>query len=310
MKVFLAHSSIDKNFVRNLKNDLQNYGYETWFDEDDILAGESIIESIQNGIDNSDFVSVVLTFNSVNSNWVKRELNAALTKEINVNKVLVVPILRDDCEIPGFLRDKKYADFRSSYIEGFDSLLKAFKFDRSKVYPNQDITQRRIGLIRMAWDLMKKGITDLAEVKFQQALDLSPEDATIWHDLGICILHQELPANALIAFKKADELYPNNKTFLYDLGTCALIYYSHGQDDPWGMYPDPELDKKVILKLAESCLEKCKRLDDKDPVVCYQLALVYLGKNEKKKAINELEAAIKLKPDYQKALDALQSLNK
>jgi hypothetical protein len=30
-----------------------------------------------------------------------------------------------DCEVPILLREKKYADFRTSYEEGFDQLLQA-----------------------------------------------------------------------------------------------------------------------------------------------------------------------------------------
>lgn len=41
-------------------------------------------------------------------------------------KVFIFSILYRECEIPLFLADKKYADFNSSYDDGFQTLAKVF----------------------------------------------------------------------------------------------------------------------------------------------------------------------------------------
>src|SRR5262245_26921314 len=111
--IFLSHSWKDKNFVKRLAKALDSYGIRVWLDEAEINIGDSLIQKIGEAINETDFVGVVLSGNSINSEWVQRELNLAINKEFNIRKVVVLPILLEAVEIPPFLRDKLYADFTS-----------------------------------------------------------------------------------------------------------------------------------------------------------------------------------------------------
>jgi len=124
-EVFISHSSKDKNFAKWLAVDLANTGHKPWLDEWDIKVGESIPKRINEGIRDCDFVVVILTDNSVRSNWVETEWQAKYWDEIQVGEVKVIPALFSDCEIPTLLKMKKYADFRESYSDGFEDLILA-----------------------------------------------------------------------------------------------------------------------------------------------------------------------------------------
>jgi hypothetical protein len=95
-----------------------------WLDKWEMQPGDSLIDKIQNGLTESSFLLVVLSKNSVQSEWCKKELNSGLMRELNEKKVVVIPILLEDCEIPLFLQEKVYADFRSDFDEGFRLLLR------------------------------------------------------------------------------------------------------------------------------------------------------------------------------------------
>jgi len=82
-------------------------------------AGDSIPTQIGIGIDDCDFVLLLLSEKSTSSNWVEREWQAKYWREVQENKVMVIPVLVEDCKIPTLLQTKKYADFRSDYTEGF-----------------------------------------------------------------------------------------------------------------------------------------------------------------------------------------------
>jgi hypothetical protein len=125
--VFLSHSSNDKMFARWLAVDLANIGHSTWLDEWDILAGESIPSRISQGLDDCEFVVLVLSESSVASHWVEREWQAKYWDEVNSGRIHVIPALLSDCAIPTLLKTKRYADFRRSYSDGFDDLLLALK---------------------------------------------------------------------------------------------------------------------------------------------------------------------------------------
>ena len=124
-KVFLSHSSADKQFVRKLAEDLKERGLEVWFDEWEIKVGDSIVEKIQEGISSGGFLIIVLSESSVCSPWVKEEINAGFFKQVSDSDIQLLPALVMDCGIPTLLRHRKYADFRKRYISGFDEILTA-----------------------------------------------------------------------------------------------------------------------------------------------------------------------------------------
>lgn len=123
-KVFISHNSKDKDFVRRLSTDLKEHGVAFWLDEIEMGVGDSLIEKIQAGISQAKYFLIVLSKDSVNSNWVRKELNTALSMEINTGNNFILPAVIDDCEVPPFLYEKIYADFRNGYEIGLLHLLK------------------------------------------------------------------------------------------------------------------------------------------------------------------------------------------
>jgi hypothetical protein len=116
-KIFISHSSTDKTFVRSLAVDLAFIGHQPWVDEWQILAGDSIVERVGAGIEDADFMVVVLSKSAVSSQWVENEWQAKYWTEVNQKRVVVIPVVVDDCTVPTLLRAKKYVDFRQGYAE-------------------------------------------------------------------------------------------------------------------------------------------------------------------------------------------------
>jgi TIR domain len=110
--IFLSHSHADKDFARRLARDLKRAGVRIWLDEAELKIGDSLIEKIRQGIDQMEYLGVLLSSNSVNSPWVRREVDVAMNQEIEGKRVKVLPFRIDDSDLPGFLEGKLYADFR------------------------------------------------------------------------------------------------------------------------------------------------------------------------------------------------------
>jgi hypothetical protein len=127
--IFLSHNHKDKPFVRRLSDRLQAHGIRTWLDEAEMHVGDSLISKIEVAIQETAYLGVILSPNSVTSEWVRREVNIALTKEIQGKTVKVLPILYQKCEIPWFIADKIYADFTQDFDEGFEKLLARLSAD-------------------------------------------------------------------------------------------------------------------------------------------------------------------------------------
>jgi len=121
-RLFLSHSSIDKEFVRWLGEHLTAAGAKVWIDESEIKIGDSLIEKISSGVNDADFLLAILSPTSVQSEWVQRELNIAITQEIQNRRVKVLPIRIGECTPPAFLLDKKYVDFGVAQSPSLDAL--------------------------------------------------------------------------------------------------------------------------------------------------------------------------------------------
>jgi CheY-like chemotaxis protein len=127
ISVFLSHSSRDKDFVRRLAVDLQRSGFEVWFDEWEILVGDSISQRISAGLDKSAFVVVALSSHSVASGWVEKEWHSKVGTEARAREVAILPILLEHCRIPSLLADKRYADFSDDYQLGLATLVSSLR---------------------------------------------------------------------------------------------------------------------------------------------------------------------------------------
>ena len=86
----------------------------------ELALGDSLTEKIEGALTSADAILVILSKNSVESQWCKRELSAGLMRELEERKVLVMPCVIDDCKAPLFLRDKLHADFRADPDEAFN----------------------------------------------------------------------------------------------------------------------------------------------------------------------------------------------
>lgn len=122
--VFMSHSHADKPFVRRLSVDLGALGAHVWLDEAELMVGDSLFERIEAAIDQVDYLAVMMSPDSVNSAWVREELRQAMHGQMSKLGIRVLPVLLRECQIPGFLREKLYVDFRdeSQYEQGLEQL--------------------------------------------------------------------------------------------------------------------------------------------------------------------------------------------
>jgi hypothetical protein len=110
--VFVSYAQADKNVARQVAEALQDAGLLVWIDAWELAPGDSIAQRIEEAIASSDILLVLLSQNSVASQWVQKELSAALSRELRDRAITVIPALLEDCEIPGLLADRQYLDLR------------------------------------------------------------------------------------------------------------------------------------------------------------------------------------------------------
>lgn len=124
--IFMSHTSVDKPFVEKLARDMEKYGIRIWYDKYEIKVGESIFWKIDEGIDNCDYLGIVISKEAWESEWVRKEVASAWNKQMEMKRNIILPIFYRNCDIPTMLRDIKYADFRNDYQSGLKELLYVF----------------------------------------------------------------------------------------------------------------------------------------------------------------------------------------
>jgi uncharacterized protein YjbI with pentapeptide repeats len=136
---FLSYSSKDDEFARRLYNDLQGKNVRTWFAPEDLKIGDRFRARIDESIRIHDKLVIILSANSVNSDWVETEVESALEREQKEGKDVLFPIAIDE---EGFTSQQPWAadirrkrhigDFRKwkshdDYTAAFDRLVRDLK---------------------------------------------------------------------------------------------------------------------------------------------------------------------------------------
>ncbi|MFQ5638195.1 MAG: toll/interleukin-1 receptor domain-containing protein [bacterium] len=130
--IFISYSSTDKNVAEQIASVLKGFKYNVFYAEWSISAGESIVNKINEGLAKNDILVILLSPESVNSRWVKKELDTALMRQLAGHQVQVVPVLITSCEIPTELLSIKYVDLTEDFQGNLMKLIQSL----------QDLTQR------------------------------------------------------------------------------------------------------------------------------------------------------------------------
>jgi len=87
---FISHASEDKDkVVRPLAELLRKMGFYIWYDEFELRIGDSLRQSIDKGLVNSNYGIVILSKSFFAKNWPQYELNGLTAKEIDGKKVIL-----------------------------------------------------------------------------------------------------------------------------------------------------------------------------------------------------------------------------
>src|SRR2546421_531172 len=102
--VFVSHNRSQKPWARTLVARLREEGLAVFFDEDSIEAGEDIVRSLETGLRTSRYIALILSPDAVASAWVALEWSSSVYADPDAKTQHIIPVLREDCEIPFILR--------------------------------------------------------------------------------------------------------------------------------------------------------------------------------------------------------------
>jgi hypothetical protein len=133
---FISYSSKNREFAERLFADLQAKGVRCWYDQEHLKIGEKFRYHIDDAIRVHDKLMVVLSEESIASDWVETEVETALERERIEKRTVLFPIRVDDVILKTPVawashvrRQRHIGDFNGwkdhdSYQRSFDRLLR------------------------------------------------------------------------------------------------------------------------------------------------------------------------------------------
>jgi hypothetical protein len=110
MKVFLSHSTKDKQFVRSLADELQREQIEPWLCEVDIELGANFVAKIEEGLREADLAVLFWSPEAAGSDWTRLEWTSVIAREISESRTRLGVVLLRDCDVPQLLRVRHRID--------------------------------------------------------------------------------------------------------------------------------------------------------------------------------------------------------
>lgn len=114
---FISYAHEDQEFMVALVEQLQGQELEIRYDQVVLNIGDSLIEKLSQEIAAGDFLVAIVSPDSVESNWCKRELALAATQGINEHRVKVLPVKFRGADMPPMLADTYSADADRHAVE-------------------------------------------------------------------------------------------------------------------------------------------------------------------------------------------------
>lgn len=176
MSVFISYSRKDEDFVDELSKRLIKKGIKVWRDNFEMVVGQQLEKKIHKALDRAYFLLMVLSKNSIDSEWCKRELEIGLKKEKKEQDSFIIPIIIDNCEIPAKLGNRLFADFRSDFDSGFEELIKPL----TKLYSEHS------------------GSIEIEDYFMDYAMDWGELDGHFFMQIDFVQFHHERPYSILI----------------------------------------------------------------------------------------------------------------
>ena len=124
-EVFLSHSSSDRQFANSITEVLHRHGIPVWYSQTNILGARQWHDEIGAALQRCDWFALILSPDSVESMWVKRELLYTLQQNRFENKI--IPILHQPCDperLSWTISFFQMIDFTNNFADGCSALLR------------------------------------------------------------------------------------------------------------------------------------------------------------------------------------------
>jgi len=150
-RIFLGYSTADESFAREIQRALVKANVRVAVQPFELSHGDSISDSISKAITTSEFVILLISPDSLRSDWMMREVESLTSREWQQRAITVIPVKIRPCVVPKYLSEWHVIDLSRSFERGLDRLVNVMR-----IAPNIDIS--RLGeaeFERLVYELLR-----------------------------------------------------------------------------------------------------------------------------------------------------------
>jgi hypothetical protein len=124
MPIYISHSPNDKQIADELAIQLAHRNVNIWIDQWQLAKDDSLRNKIQEDIHGTSALLVVLSKETDEAEWCRKDLSPLLLRELEEGKnIVVMPVIIEDCAIPEWARGKVFADLRTNSDDGLCTII-------------------------------------------------------------------------------------------------------------------------------------------------------------------------------------------
>lgn len=128
-KVFISYSRKDSDSAKKIYDKLQEKGFSPWLDTESLLPGQRWENEIGKSINESDFVILLISSNSIDRRgYFQKEIKTALKafELVSEQDIYLIPVRLDATDIPLSLSAIQFVDLFPEFENGFNKLVRTF----------------------------------------------------------------------------------------------------------------------------------------------------------------------------------------
>lgn len=129
--IFVSYARADADVALKLAGDLKTAGVNVWLDQLDIPPGERWDRAVEEALERSKRLIVILSPTSVGSENVMDEVSYAIDEKKDI-----VPVIIERCRLPLRMRRFQFIDFTADYRSSLKKLLSVLN---AETYPNEQV---------------------------------------------------------------------------------------------------------------------------------------------------------------------------
>ena len=130
-RAFIAFSHEDEGFAQYLTRELEDRGVRCWLSSREMRVGDSIAQTLEEGIRGSGYFLVIISQAFNESRWAMKELDLAVESQRRHSWPRVIPVVVEDADVPPPLRGKLYVDFRANPNEAVNRIVDSIREEAS-----------------------------------------------------------------------------------------------------------------------------------------------------------------------------------